>query len=268
MWDFEHDTADNRKLLEDCEFSYTVPSQCAQALLEGTADIGIIPSITYATIPGLAILPDVAIASKNRVRSILLVLKKPIEQVRTVALDTSSRTSVALTKILLTRYFPGPQREYVPMDPQLEQMLGACDAGLLIGDSALKVDRNKYEALDLADEWRRFTDKPFVFAFWAVRMSALSGSPRGYDLAEVFCESRDHGLESHNLAAICKDWSARLDLSENDIRSYLTENIHYYLDPENSEGLDLFYRLSAELKLIPDIPNLRLLGNVAFQRFR
>src|SRR5215813_3816819 len=184
MWDFEHPASDNRNLLKDFEFSYTVPSKCAQALLEGTADIGIIPSITFATIPGLAILPDVAIASKSKVRSILLVSRKPIEQVRTVALDTSSRTSVALTKILLKKYFPGPEREYVAMDPDVDQMLAACDAGLLIGDSALKVDRSRYEALDLAEEWRRLTGKPFVFAFWAVRMAALSESRRGYELAD------------------------------------------------------------------------------------
>lgn len=271
MWDFEHPSPTNHAKLEQFDFSYTVPSKCAQALLEGTADIGIIPSITLATIPGLAILPDVAIASKNKVRSILLVLKKPIEQVRRVALDTSSRTSVALTKILLTKYFPaasGLEREYVAMDPNVEQMLGECDAGLLIGDPALRVDRSKYEALDLAEEWRRLTGKPFVFAFWAIRMAALGAGGSGYEIADVFCQSRDHGLEPGNVKTLAAEWSVKLGLSGDDVRSYLTENIHYYLDNENTEGLELFYQLAAELKLIPQAPSLRMLGGPAFQLYR
>jgi chorismate dehydratase len=268
MWDFEHPTTDNRKLLEDFEFEYTVPSKCAQSLMDGAADIGIIPSITFATIPELAILPDVAIASKNKVRSILLVLKKPIEDVQTVALDTSSRTSVCLTKILLTKFFPGPERQYVAMDPNVEHMLASCDAGLLIGDSALLVDRSKYQAFDLAEEWRRLTGKPFVFAFWAVRMAALGGWPKKYELADVFNESRDHGLEPKNVDFLARQWAPKIGLTEDVVHTYLTENIHYYLDAENLEGLELFYRYAAELKLIAEAPALRMLGNMAFPFYR
>ncbi len=268
MWDFENPTPETRNSLDKFEFSYTVPSQCAQALLDGTADIGIIPSITYATIPGLAILPDVVIASKNKVRSILLVHQKPLDQVRTVALDTSSRTSVCLTKILLTKFFPGPERQYVPMDPDPVSMLASCDAGLLIGDPALRVDRTRYQALDLAEEWHRLTGKPFVFAFWAIRMAALGEWPEKYEIADVFNLSRDHGLERPHIDAIARQWASQLGLTEADIKSYLTENIHYYLDAENSEGLDLFYRYAAELNLIPEAPGLRMLGNSAFKLYR
>jgi chorismate dehydratase len=256
-------------LLEDFEISYTVPSRCAEQLSSGTADIGIIPSITYASIPGLAVLPDVAIASKNAVRSILLVLKKPIEEVQTVALDTSSRTSVVLTRILLTKFLPGSQdRRYVTMDPELGTMLAACDAALLIGDSALQVDRQHYDALDLAAEWRRFTGKPFVFAFWAVRFASLGEANSGYDLGEVFSRSRDHGLEPKNVEILARDWAPRLYLTEEDVRSYLTKNIHYTLDPENAEGLDLFYTYAADLGLIPQPPSLRLLGPASFRFYR
>ncbi len=267
MWDFENPTPDTRNSLDKFEFSYTVPSKCAQALLEGIADIGIIPSITYATIPGLAILPDVVIASKNKVRSILLVHKKPIEQVRTVALDTSSRTSVCLTKILLTKFFSGPEREYVAMDPDPDQMLASCDAGLLIGDPALRVNRAQYQALDLAEEWHRLTGKPFVFAFWAIRMAAVSEWPEKYDIADVFNLSRDHGLQPRNLASIARSWAPKLGLTEADVNAYLTENIHYYLDSANTEGLELFYRYAAELQLIPEPPALRMLGNSAFKLY-
>src|SRR3954464_3820873 len=259
MWDFEHPTPESRDVLDKFEFSYTVPSKCAQALQDGTADIGIIPSITFATIPGLAILPDVAIASKNQVRSILLVLNKPIHQVRTVALDTSSRTSVALTKILLSKFFAGPEREYIAMDPDVDKMLASCDAGLLIGDAALQVNRIQYEAIDLAESWRTFTGKPFVFAFWAVRMAALADWPEKYELADVFCQSRDHGLEPQNVDRLAREWAPKIGLSEADVHDYLTKNIHYYLDAENSDGLELFYRYAAELQLIPVVPALRLL---------
>ena len=269
MWDFEHPEYADPHLLENFEFSYTVPSNCAQQLSNGTADIGIIPSITYATIPGLAVLPDVAIASKNNVRSILLVFNKPVDQVRTVALDTSSRTSVVLTKILFQKYLPGPpERVYVAMDPNLDSMLARTDAALLIGDSALQVDRTRYQALDLAEEWHRFTGKPFVFAFWAVRFASLDQARGGYDLGEIFSRSRDRGLEPANLAAIAREWAPRLNMTEADVTSYLTENIHYTLDPENAEGLDLFYRYAAELQLIPEAPSLRLLGPASFRFYR
>lgn len=268
MWDFEHPSPGDDNLKEQFEISYTVPSKCADQLRAATADIGIIPSIEYASIPGLAILPDVAIASKNSVRSILLVLNKPVEQVRTVALDTSSRTSVALTKILLTKFLPGQStREYVAMDPDLKVMLGTCDAALLIGDSALQVDRTRHHALDLAEEWRRLTGKPFVFAFWAVRFASLDQAP-GYELGEVFSRSRDHGLEPANLAVIAREWAPRLNLTEADVKTYLIENIHYTLDAENTAGLDLFYRYAAELGLIPEAPALRQLGAASFRLYR
>ena len=269
MWDFEHPATADPRLQEAFEFSYTVPSQCARQLSEGSADIGIIPSITYATIPGLAVLPDVAIASKNAVRSILLVLRKPIDQVRTVALDTSSRTSVVLTKILLTKYFPGTiERQYREMPPSLENMLASCDAALLIGDAALQVDRDRYQALDLAEEWHRLTGKPFVFAFWAVRFASLSEAGSAYDLGEVFSRSRDHGLEPASLALIAREWAPRLKMTEAAVHDYLTKNIHYTLDSENSEGLDLFYRYAAELQLIPEAPSLRLLGPASLRFYR
>src|SRR5258708_4996997 len=102
MWDCEHGAAGRQ-----FHISYTIPSACAQALEAGTADIGIIPAAAYALIPGLKILPDVAIASRRAVRSILLVSKVPVEKIRTVALDTSSITSVALTKVLFEKWRGG-----------------------------------------------------------------------------------------------------------------------------------------------------------------
>src|SRR5277367_3180082 len=106
MWDFEHEdgSSDARALFD---VSYTLPSQCAASLRDGSADIGIIPAAAYSSIPDLAILPGVAIASRRAVRSILLVSKVPRERIRTVALDTSSMTSVALIKVLFSKWWGG-----------------------------------------------------------------------------------------------------------------------------------------------------------------
>lgn len=251
MWDFEHGEAG-----KSFDISYTVPSLCAQALAQGTGDIGIIPAAAYAQIPGLVLLPEVAIASRRAVRSILLVSRVPVDRVRTVALDTSSMTSVALTKMLFEKWLGGG-REFFPQAPDMEKMLASCDAGLLIGDPALQVDRRKYHTLDLAEEWIRYTGKPFVFAFWAVREEALREADSTLDLAALFRHSRDNGLQRENLELISQEWAPRVGLSEAEIRSYLTKNIHYQLDSGCSEGLQLFYRYAAELRLLPAAPELR-----------
>ena len=256
MWDFEHGDAGRH-----FEISYTVPSSCARALAEGSADIGIIPAAAYAQISGLQILPGVAIASRRAVRSILLVSQIPVELVRTVALDTSSMTSVALTKVLFEKWLGGG-REFVSMEPNIENMLESCDAGLLIGDPALQVDRRQYHTLDLAEEWIRYTGKPFVFAFWAVREQALKEFDPTLDLAAIFRESRDHGLQPENLTRIEKEWGSRLSLAAADVHGYLTENIHYQLDSGCLAGLRLFYQYAAEIGAFPASADLRFVETV------
>lgn len=248
MWDFEHGLAP-----EGFEISYTIPSQCAIELQDGKADIGIIPAAAYATIPDLSILPGIAIASKRPVRSILLVSTKPMSEIRTVVLDSSSLTSVALVRVLFEKYWGGA-RKFTSHPPDLATMLSAGDAALLIGDPALKVDRSRYYTWDLAEEWLRFTGKPFVFAFWAVRDEAIKAS--GIDLAAIFQKSRDHGLEPGNLFQITQAWSKKLGLPVTDLHSYLTANIFYYLDDSCLEGLRLFYRYAHECKALPLAPEL------------
>ena len=259
LWDFEHCPGDS-----GFDISYTIPSGCAEALRSGAADIGIIPAAAYAIVPDLVIIPDVAIAARTAVRSILLVGKKPagsaskqewLQRVRTVALDTSSMTSGALTKILFAKWLGGA-REYKPMAPNLDAMLDECDAALLIGDPALQVDRSHYFTLDLAEEWVAFTGKPCVFAFWAIRKQALPGRG-GAAITKIFKDSRDHGLSPKNLEAIAQEWCLRLGLGTEVIRDYLTHNIHYYLDPPCMEGLELFYRMGAEVGALPPAPALQ-----------
>jgi chorismate dehydratase len=261
LWDFDQRLTDS-----DFEFSYTIPSGCAEALRVGTADIGIIPAAAYATIPDLFIIPDVAIAARHQVRSILLISRQIapsvskeewLRGVRTVALDTSSMTSVALTKILFAEWMGGA-REYRPMAPDLESMLNNCDAALIIGDPALQIDRSQYSTLDLAEEWVSRTGKPAVFAFWAIRQQALAG----HDLAAIakaFRDSRDHGLAVENLEAIAQKWALSLGLTVEIIRAYLTQNIYYYLDDTCLQALQLFYRLGEKVGALPPAPVLRFI---------
>jgi len=256
MWDFEHEPS--REIRENFQIEYTVPSLCAEALRNGTADIGIIPVITMATIPDLVALPDVAIAALNKVWSIQLVSKKPIEEIRTVAVDTSSRTSVGLTQVLLTKFFGG-HRELTPMAPELGPMLDRCDAGLLIGDPAMLVNTDRLYSYDLAEVWRSKTGLPFVFALWAIRKTALGEMRPELDLERIFRLSRDHGLLPENVDAIAKEWSLRMGLSQTKIVSYLRDNIHYTLSAECRKGLALYFKLAAECGVIPSAPELEFL---------
>jgi len=253
MWDFEHGEAGRQ-----FDIAYTLPSACARALEAADADIGIIPSAAYAVIPGLRVLLGVAIASRRAVRSILLVSKFPIEKIRTVALDTSSMTSVALTKILFEKWLGGG-RTFTPMAPNIDAMLAAHDAGLVIGDPALQIDRSRYFTLDLAEEWICHTGKPFVFAFWAVREKALREAEPVPDLAGIFQQSRDRGLEPASLNQIAREWSPRVGISEADVHAYLSHNIHYDLDAGCVEGLQLFYRYATEIGALPSAPELNFL---------
>ena len=143
------------------------------------------------------------------------------------------------------------------MAPDVDAMLAEHDAGLLIGDPALKIDRQRYQTIDLAEEWIRHTGKPFVFAFWAVRSGALTDAAPSVDLPSVFQRSRDHGLEASSLNQIARAWAPRLEIGEADVRSYLTQNIHYQLDAGCLEGLQLFYRYAAEIGALPAAPELQ-----------
>lgn len=247
MWDFDHG-----ELRRDYRVDYTLPSACAELLKNNMADIGIIPVAAYTTIPGLVVIPDVAIAARGPVRSILLIGKVPAEQMKLVAVDTSSRTSVALLRVLCEKLY-GVKPEFVPREPKLKEMLKDCDAALVIGDPALLAKTDGYHVRDLAADWKALTGKNFVFAFWAVRKAALEG----HDTTKVirdFQTSRDLGLEPANMEKISKEWSVRLGLAESDVTTYLRDNIYYRLDADCLDGLRLFYQYAAECGALPEAP--------------
>ena len=249
MWDFDHGDLRRRYQVD-----YTLPSTCAEMLRQDAADIGIIPVAAYATIPDLVVVPDIAIAARGAVKSILLISKAPVEKIRIVGTDTSSRTSVALLEVLL-RKFHGVSAELRPMEPRLQPMLKECDAGLLIGDPALLAKTDGYHVYDLAAEWKRFTSKPFVFAFWAVRRAVASA-----DVVRDFQQSRDNGLRPENLDATAREWAVRLGMLETEILSYLKDNIHFYLDEDCLDGLRLFYEHAAEVGVLPKAPTVEFVG--------
>jgi len=255
MWDFEQGEC-ARKLAQHFDLSYTVPSKCAEQLKAGSADIGIIPVAAYTTIPDLVVVPGVSIAAKSAVRSILLVSKVPVEKIRSVATDDSSRTSSALVEIFL-RKFVGIAPGFTRQPPNLEEMLRWHDAALLIGDPALQANTDGYHVYDLAEQWQRWTGRPFVFAFWAVRKAGLAEPRPEINIARVLQQSRDHGLQ--HIPEIVSAWAPRLGLSEKLVADYLAENVDYSLDQANLEGLHLFFRYAEECQVLPAAPEIQFL---------
>lgn len=224
------------------ELKHMLPSKCADALREGTVQGAILPSIEYQRIAGLKIVPGLSIASQGPVRSVLLISRVPIETIRILALDTSSRTSVCLVRIILRhRYEIQPRVDSCA--PPLVEMLRNRDAALIIGDPALASDFPGLRVYDLADEWRTMTGLPFVFAFWAVRPEA--GASAGW--TSVFQRSKTYALE--HLDEIAAYETKRTGLPISLIHSYLTENIDFSLGEKNLEGLRTFYRLAHEVGL-------------------
>jgi chorismate dehydratase len=225
------------------------PALCAEQLSKREVEIGLIPSIEYQRIPGLRIIPDVSISSLANVRSILLVKPKGKKQINSVALDTSSRTSVALTKILLHEKL-GVNPKFVPHSPDLAAMLKRCDAALLIGDAALKVRLEDYETMDLAGEWVQWQQKPFVCAFWACRPEF----PIPEDVSAIFQEAKEWGLERRSeIAAV---FSRSLELPQSFLENYLDKNINFEFGAEHIKGAETFYSLAKQLNLIPDLQPL------------
>jgi len=227
------------------EVSRDAPSVCAAKLASGAADVGLIPSIEYQRIPGLRVVAGLGIAAASEVRSVLLISRVSRERIASVALDPASRTSAALTRILLARRY-GLAPHYA------EGTSDAADAKLVIGDPALKTRQNGHVVLDLAAEWRAFSGHSFVFAFWAARREAASPQ-----VGAVLRESYEAGRR--RFSALVREEAAETGLSEPVVEDYLRHALHYELNAGDLEGLDLFYRLAAEEGLIAAARPLDLL---------
>lgn len=222
------------------DLDFCLPSECADRLESGEADVGIVPSVELPRL-GLEVIRGVGIACREAVRSILLVSKVPPGAIRVLAADTSSRTSVQLARVLLARNH-GATPRLLPHPPDLPAMLQAADGALIIGDPALHVDVDSlpYYVSDLGAEWTATTGLPMVFAVWA-------GSPECVtpELAEPFLASGRYGLA--HLEEIVRLESRERGFSEEFTREYLTRNLCLELGEREYQGLDLFLRYAAEL---------------------
>jgi len=228
-----------------------LPSRIAERLHAGEIDLGMIPSVEYAA-GDYAIVPGIAIASRGPVRSVNLFHRRRLEGVRRVALDASSRTSVALAKILLRERL-GHDPEYLTMGPPVEDMLASADAALVIGDPALYF-RGEAERLDLGEEWQARTGLPFVFAFWA-------GRPGAVDEAGVARLQQALRAGQGAFSQIAAQYNGLGAGRGPESEAYLRRNIVYDLGEEELSGLREFYRRARALGLIDRVPELRFHGH-------
>jgi len=273
VWGFTHGPLEG-----EYELSFTVPSLCAEALRKREADVAILPAIEVQRVEGLVVLPELAIASKQRVRSLLLIAKKPMGEARRVALDASSRSTQALVKILCQRHW-NTAPEYLEATPDLGEMLERADAALVIGDPALRLaigiegrsrtgpsgeqicdgaaagvsGAGTLHVYDVVEEWNRLTNLPAVLAVWAGWPEKLT--PR---VAADFLASAEYGFL--HIEEICASASPKLGLPAAVLETYLRENIDYALSGASRSGLELYFQLAAEQGLIAGARALRWVG--------
>jgi len=268
------------------DLSFAVPSQCAEDMRAGRVDVGIIPTIEYQRMENVVALPGMAIAAKNEVRSILIISKVPIEQARSFALDTNSRSSVGLVRLLCRGHW-NIAPEFIDSPPDADKMLARADAALIIGDPALRL-RLQVDALeakvpqgkgccggdegehpvkdvqtlfvyDVAQQWREMTGLPCVLAIWVARRGTVTP-----EIVADFQASREYGLA--RIGEIAEGAALKLDLPPRDLERYLAENIDFSLDEENLAGLMLYYEECARAGLIPRARELEFVDTVSVAR--
>ena len=229
---------ERERALFDVEFD--LPSTCAQRLHAGEVDLGLIPAIDYLS-GDYCVVPDMAIGSDGPILSVAVFTRVPIAQVRRLAVDTSSRTSVALTRVLCAKHWHIAPA-LVPVRPVLADMLAQADAALVIGDPALEIDPAAHgvEKLDLGEAWQALTGLPFVYAAWAGRPGVL-----GPAHLAALSAARDRGLAS--IDAIAQDCAAGDEDRVGTIRSYLRHNLRYSFGDRERAGLERFFALAVEV---------------------
>lgn len=221
----------------------TAPARSAELLTQDRVDAALVPVIAYQMIAGVRLIPDVCVGARTRVRSVCLVTKgNDLADVRSVALDTSSRTSVVLTKIIF-REFLGFDPEWKDAAPDIDAMLSDADAALLIGDPALRLSAlptgSVYRTFDLAELWRQHTGLGFVFAMWMTRRDTVTID---------FASARDEGLE--HIDEIIANYETDIRLGPDEMRKYLSQNISYSIDESMRRGMELYFELAAKNGLI------------------
>jgi chorismate dehydratase len=219
------------------------PARCADLLAGGDVAAALVPIIEYQRISDLRIVPGVCVGSHQAVRSVVLVSKlDDLKDVKSVALDASSRTSQALVKIIF-REFLGFEPQWKTSTPDIQAMLKDSDAALLIGDPAMKISAPGVQVFDLASMWHQFTGAGFVFAMWMVRGDAVT-AVSGVD----FAGARDEGLAE--VEQIISQYENEVLLPRPEILRYLTENITFSMDESLENGMRLYFELARKHDLI------------------
>jgi len=240
VWGLQH----SRDLRDAFDLGFALPSECADQLASGQADIGIVPVIEMAR-QGLDYFPGTGIACHGPVRSILLISKVPFQEIRTLATDSGSRTSAMLSQVILAEKF-GVRPQVFSHPANLAEMLERADAALLIGDAALRVDPATlpFETLDLGAEWVAMTGLPMVFAVWAGRKEIIREA-HGGAYGQVFLESLRYGL-AHMDDIVAAEAPAR-HFSPDVVRRYLTGHIVFELGEKDYEGMRLYIKHALRL---------------------
>lgn len=235
---------------EEFTLRFDVPAVCASLLHEGRVDLGLIPAVEYLR-GTYWIVPGVSIASDGEIASVAVFSRVPIDQVRTIALDISSRTSVALTRVLCAKRW-GIAPTFTSADPDVGKMLERADAALVIGDPALRIDPARYGAtkIDLGTEWRALTGLPFVYAMWTGREGVGAATH-----CRALQAARDRGVA--HVAEIAHEVAQGDPVREAQALGYLRDNLKYGLGEREREGLRRFHEFAVELDLVPSLQPLR-----------
>ncbi len=241
---------ENDKIQHNFELVYDIPSQVAVNLLNKEINAGLVSSIHYAKYSvKYRIVPEVCIASRGPVNSVRLYFKKDLKDIKSVATDISSMTSVVLARIILSEKYD-VQPKFIAMKPNPEEMLSRADAALLIGDHAL-FESSGYESyLDLGDEWDDLTGLPFVYALWVGRRDTLS-----HDDVSKLIEAKRYGIQ--NIDVICDEASEKYGVDFEFCKSYLTENLHYELGEMEINGMKEFFTYAFYYGMIEFIPEIK-----------
>ena len=248
IWSFLHGSLRGRaQLLTD-----KAPARCAEMLANGEVNAALIPIIEYQRLANVVVVPDVCVGSRSAARSVVLATRlNNLKKVKQVALDDSSRTSVALVKIIFPEFL-GFEPEWKILPPDLKSMLAHADAALIIGDPAMNISTRQFRVFDLATLWHEFTGFGFVFAMWMARAE---------DAARIrqldFAGAREEGLA--HWPEIAADYEKRVGLTSSEIKEYLTQNIAFSMDDEMQKGLALYFELSKKYKLIEEVKALEFI---------
>lgn len=232
----------------DFEMVFAPPAELSKQLEMELLDAAFIPSIEYARLDGLKIVPGFGIAARGAVKTVVMFSKHEIKDIKTVATDRRSRTSAALLKILFEEHYK--QSVEITIDPpDMKNTDPVADAFLLIGDEAFMVGDEDYKRYDLSEAWFSLTGKPFVFALLCVSQGVYAKT-----LIEKLKAAKDEGLR--RIGDICKKAAQERQIPEEVCRDYLTSLIRYNLDEDDIEGLKLFFEYAKKHGIVEQNPEL------------